>query len=67
VGESAAQSDTGHHDIGHRDIGHRIAALPHAGELEQTPGEGRESVRYCVDVLKAKRIAHGVLGEEEGE
>jgi len=39
----------------------RPAALPHAGELQQSPSGGAASVRYCVEDLGARRIAHGVL------
>lgn len=42
-------------------IDFRVAALPHAGELHPAPGKGADSVRYCVEELGAKRIAHGVL------
>lgn len=41
--------------------GTKLLAVPHAGELELQPGEGAASVRYCVEQLGAKRIAHGVL------
>merc|ERR1719433_459543 len=41
--------------------GGALAALPHAGELAPAPGKGPDSVRFCVDHLGARRIAHGVL------
>ncbi|CAE7028278.1 unnamed protein product [Symbiodinium microadriaticum] len=45
-----------------------IAALPHAGEFPPSPepGAGAASVRFCVDVLGARRIAHGVLAADDG-
>eukprot|EP00439_Symbiodinium_sp_Y106_P039681 s534_g4.t2 len=44
-----------------------IAALPHAGEFPPSPepGAGAASVRFCVDVLGARRIAHGVLAADD--
>lgn len=44
-----------------------VVALPHAGEIAPGPGLGPASVRFCVDVLGAKRIAHGVLSMEDEE
>jgi len=44
-----------------------VAALPHAGEIAPAPGQGPASVRFCVDVLGAKRIAHGVLAAEDAQ
>jgi adenosine deaminase len=42
-----------------------LAAMPHAGEIAPSPGSGAESVRYCVEELGARRIAHGVLASED--
>lgn len=39
----------------------KIASLPHAGEIAPSPGTGAQSVMDTVCLLKAKRIAHGVL------
>ena len=39
----------------------RVASLPHAGEIAPYPGGGPQSVIDAVNVLKAKRIGHGVL------
>ena len=39
----------------------QLAALPHAGELPPSPNGGAASVRFCVERLGARRIAHGVL------
>eukprot|EP00931_Biecheleriopsis_adriatica_P012390 TRINITY_DN113528_c0_g1_i1.p1 TRINITY_DN113528_c0_g1~~TRINITY_DN113528_c0_g1_i1.p1 ORF type:complete len:384 (-),score=74.85 TRINITY_DN113528_c0_g1_i1:144-1184(-) len=44
-----------------------VVALPHAGELAPEPGGGPSSVRFCVDELGARRIAHGVLAVEDDE
>ncbi|CAK9072645.1 Putative adenosine/adenine deaminase (Adenosine aminohydrolase) [Durusdinium trenchii] len=43
-----------------------VVPLPHAGEFAPTGG-GAKSVRFCVDHLKAVRIAHGVLAAEDQE
>jgi adenosine deaminase len=42
-----------------------VVALPHAGELAPHEGKGPESVRFCVESLKARRIGHGVLAIED--
>jgi len=44
-----------------------LAPLPHAGELPPAPGGGPASVRFCVERLGARRIAHGVLAAEDPE
>eukprot|EP00434_Breviolum_minutum_P025150 symbB.v1.2.022217.t2/scaffold1962.1/size110877/3 len=44
-----------------------IVALPHAGEFAPAPGQGPASVKFCVDILGARRIAHGVLSMEDEE
>lgn len=44
-----------------------LVPLPHAGELPPHPGRGADSVRFCVDVLGAPRIGHGVLAVEDDE
>ncbi|CAJ1364070.1 unnamed protein product [Effrenium voratum] len=44
-----------------------LPALPHAGEFPPARGQGPQSVRFCVDGLGARRIAHGVLAMEDDE
>jgi adenosine deaminase len=38
-----------------------MVSLPHAGEIAPYPGGGAKSVIDAVQILKAKRIGHGVL------
>ena len=38
-----------------------MVSLPHAGEIAPYPGGGAKSAIDAVQILKAKRIAHGVL------
>lgn len=45
--------------------GQTIASLPHAGEIAPFPGKGPQSVLDATKLLHAKRIAHGVLADEE--
>ena len=45
----------------------KIASLPHAGEIAPSPGTGAQSVMDAVCLLKAKRIAHGVLAADTEE
>merc|ERR1740129_777791 len=47
--------------------GSTLVPLPHAGEIPPAPGKGADSVRYCVDVIGAPRIGHGVLAAEDDE
>jgi len=42
-----------------------LVAVPHAGEIPPSPGQGPASVRFCVDGIGAKRIEHGVLAAED--
>jgi adenosine deaminase len=42
-----------------------IVSLPHAGEIAPAPGRGAQSVMDACKVLKAKRIAHGVLAAND--
>jgi len=44
-----------------------IVSLPHAGEIAPGPGQGPKSVSDAVTLLKAKRIAHGVLGAKDAK
>jgi adenosine deaminase len=44
-----------------------IASLPHAGEIAPGPGEGPKSVLDSAILLKATRIAHGVLAANDIE
>ncbi len=39
----------------------KIASLPHAGEIAPFPGKGPQSVLDAIEILRAKRVAHGVL------
>mmetsp|Transcript_22738 Transcript_22738/g.56324 ORF Transcript_22738/g.56324 Transcript_22738/m.56324 type:complete len:348 (-) Transcript_22738:1426-2469(-) len=45
----------------------KVASVPHAGEIAPFPGKGAESVMDAVNILKAKRLGHGVLahGDEQ--
>lgn len=47
------------------DGGVGIASLPHAGEIAPLPGQGAQSVTEAIKMLKAKRIAHGVLAADD--
>eukprot|EP00929_Paragymnodinium_shiwhaense_P106889 TRINITY_DN7272_c0_g2_i2.p1 TRINITY_DN7272_c0_g2~~TRINITY_DN7272_c0_g2_i2.p1 ORF type:complete len:687 (+),score=189.55 TRINITY_DN7272_c0_g2_i2:275-2062(+) len=42
-----------------------LACLPHAGEIAPSPGAGPASVKFCVEHMGARRIAHGVLAAED--
>ena len=42
-----------------------LASLPHAGEIAPSPGTGAKSVVDAVQLLNAKRIAHGILAKDE--
>mmetsp|Transcript_12986 Transcript_12986/g.38145 ORF Transcript_12986/g.38145 Transcript_12986/m.38145 type:complete len:348 (-) Transcript_12986:178-1221(-) len=44
-----------------------IASVPHAGEIAPHPGLGSKSVLDAIYLLKAKRIAHGILGADDDE
>ena len=44
-----------------------IASVPHAGEIAPHPGKGSLSVRDANRLLRAKRIAHGVLAANDEE
>ena len=43
-----------------------VLPMPHAGEIAPVPGGGPASVRFCVEALGARRIAHGVLAAQDG-
>lgn len=45
----------------------KLASLPHAGEIAPSSGMGAKSVLDAVQVLNAKRIAHGVLAKDDSE
>lgn len=44
-----------------------VMSVPHAGEIAPHPGQGAKSVRDAYQLLKAKRIAHGVLAADDDE
>ncbi len=44
-----------------------VISVPHAGEIAPHPGQGAKSVRDAHQLLKAKRIAHGVLAADDDE
>ncbi len=44
-----------------------VSSVPHAGEIAPHPGMGAKSVRDAHQLLKAKRIAHGVLAADDDE
>lgn len=44
-----------------------VISVPHAGEIAPHPGQGAKSVRDAHQLLKAKRIAHGVLAADHDE
>ena len=44
-----------------------VISVPHAGEIAPHPGQGSKSVRDANRLLKAKRIAHGVLAADDDE
>lgn len=45
----------------------KLVSLPHAGEIAPSPGTGAKSVLDAVQILNAKRIAHGVLAKDNEE
>ena len=45
----------------------RLASLPHAGEIAPSPGMGSKSVLDAIQILNAKRIAHGVLAKDDAK
>mmetsp|Transcript_27206 Transcript_27206/g.49384 ORF Transcript_27206/g.49384 Transcript_27206/m.49384 type:complete len:317 (+) Transcript_27206:194-1144(+) len=51
------------------DYGVTIASLPHAGEIAPSPSTctGAKSVLDAVQILNAKRIAHGVLAKDDAQ
>ena len=44
-----------------------VVSVPHAGEIAPFEGQGAKSVRNAHQLLKAKRIAHGVLAADDYE
>eukprot|EP00985_Skeletonema_marinoi_P012231 scaffold5862_cov91-Skeletonema_marinoi.AAC.4 len=44
-----------------------IMSVPHAGEIAPHPGQGAKSVRDAHQLLKANRIAHGVLAADDDD
>jgi len=46
---------------------HVVASLPHAGEIAPFPGQGAQSVLDAIQMLHAKRIAHGVLATDDAK
>lgn len=45
----------------------KLVSLPHAGEIAPSPGMGAKSVIDAVQLLNARRIAHGVLAKDNAE